>query len=72
MTQRMGASEINVRDTEAMMIIDAVVPALAIGREHYPYFEYLFPDVHDQMDLPNLDVQKKSPAQPVLLSEIAE
>jgi len=55
MTQRMVASEIDVRDTEAMMIICALVPALVVGREHDPYFEYLFPDVHDQMDLPDLD-----------------
>ena len=64
MTQRMVASEIDVRDTEAMIIIYALVPALAVGREHDPYFEYLFPDVHDQMDLPDLDVQETSPAQP--------
>ena len=64
MTQRMVASEIDVRDTEAMMIIYALVPALAVGREQDPYFEYLFPDVHDQMDLPDLDEQETSPAQP--------
>ncbi len=64
MTQRMVASEIDVRDTEAMMIIYALVPALAVGREHDPYFEYLFPDVHDQMDLPDIDAQEMSPVQP--------
>jgi len=57
-------SEIDVRDTDAMMIIYALVPALAVGREQDPYFEYLFPDVHDQMDLPNLDARETSPAQP--------
>ena len=46
------------------MIIYALVPALAVGREQDPYFEYLFLDVHDQMDLPDLDVQETSPAQP--------
>jgi len=64
MTQRMVASEIDVRDTEAMMIIYALIPALAVGREQDPYFEYLFPDVHNQMDLPDLDTQETSPAQP--------
>jgi len=64
MTQRMVASDIDVQDTEAMMIIYALVPALAVGREQDPYFEYLFPDVHDQMDLPDLDAQETSPAQP--------
>lgn len=64
MTQRMVAGEIDVRDSEAMMIIYALVPALAVGWNHDPYFEYLFPDVHDQMELPDLDDQETSPAQP--------
>jgi len=64
MTQRMVASEIGVRDTEAMMIIDALVPALGVGWEQDPYFEYLFPDVHDKMDLPDPDAQETSPGRP--------
>jgi DNA-binding MarR family transcriptional regulator len=63
-TQRMVASDIDVRDTEAMMLIYAVVPALTVGRTHDPYFKYLFPDVHDQMDLPDLDDQETTPPQP--------
>jgi len=51
-TQRMVANDIDVRETEAMMIIYALKPALAVGREHDPFFEYLFPDVDDEMDLP--------------------
>lgn len=54
-TQRMVASDIDVRETEAMMIIYALKPVLAVGREHDPFFEHLFPDVHDEMDLPDLD-----------------
>ena len=54
-TQRMVASDIDVREMEAMMIIYALKPALAVGREHDPFFEYLFPDVHDEMELPDLD-----------------
>ena len=54
-TQRMIASDIDVRDTEAMMIVYALRPALALGGEHDPYFEYLFPDVHDDLDLLGLD-----------------
>jgi hypothetical protein len=54
-TQRMVASDIDVREAEAMMIIYALEPALAVGREHDPFFEYLFPDVRDEMDLPDLD-----------------
>ncbi|UPM45006.1 helix-turn-helix domain-containing protein [Halocatena salina] len=53
-TQRMVASDIDVRDTEAMMIIYALEPVLTLGRAQDPYFEYLFPDVDDAMDLPEL------------------
>lgn len=63
-TQRMVASDINVRDTEAMMIINALKPALAVGRDHDPFFEHLFPDVHNEMDLPNLDENDGAPAHP--------
>lgn len=61
-TQRMVASDIDVRETEAMMIIYALEPALAVGREHDPFFEYLFPDVHDEMNLPDLDEVAGAPA----------
>lgn len=54
-TQRMVASDIDVRETEAMMVIYALKPALAVGREHDPFFEYLFPDVDTEIDLPDLD-----------------
>lgn len=60
-TQRMVASDIDVRETEAMMIIYALEPALAVGRKHDPFFEYLFPDVHDEMDLPDLDEMADAP-----------
>ncbi|WP_276256737.1 DUF7437 domain-containing protein [Halomontanus rarus] len=62
-TQRMVANDIDVRETEAMMIIYALKPALAVGRDHDPFFEYLFPDVHDQMDLPNLGDRNDAPTQ---------
>lgn len=51
-TYRTVASDIDVRETEAMMIVDALEPALVVGREHDPYFTHLFPDVGDEMDLP--------------------
>jgi hypothetical protein len=57
----MVASDIDVRETEAMMIIYALKPALAVGREHDPFFEYLFPDVYDEMDLPDLDTVDNAP-----------
>jgi len=62
-TQRMVASDIDVRDTDAMLIVYALVPALAVGRNHDPYFEYLFPDVSDQMDLPDLEEIETTPAE---------
>jgi hypothetical protein len=54
-TQRMVASDIDVRETEGMMIIYALEPALALGREHDPYFEHLFPDAGDRLDLSKFD-----------------
>ena len=60
-TQRMVATDIDVRATEAMMIIYALKPALAVGRDHDPFFEYLFPDVDDEMDLPTLDTVQNGP-----------
>lgn len=53
-TQRMVASDIDVQETEAMMIIYALEPVLMLGRARDPYFEYLFPDVAEEMDLPEL------------------
>ncbi|TKX76300.1 hypothetical protein EXE53_32620 [Halorubrum sp. SD626R] len=60
-TQRMVAADIDVRETEAMMIIYALKPALVVGRDHDPFFEYLFPDVDDDMDLPDLDEISDAP-----------
>lgn len=64
-TQRMVADDIDVRDTDAMLIVYALVPALAMGRDHDPYFEYLFPDVSDQIDLPDLDEVETTPPRPL-------
>jgi len=61
-TQRMVATDIDVRETEVMMLIYALKPALAVGRDHDPFFEYLFPDVHGEMDLPDLDEISGAPA----------
>lgn len=60
-TQRMVAADIDVRETEATMIIYALKPALAVGRDHDPFFEYLFPDVDDEMDLPDLEEISDAP-----------
>lgn len=52
-TQRMVASDIDVRDFEAMLVIEALTPALAAGRQHDPYFDQLFPDVATEMEFPD-------------------
>lgn len=62
-TQRMVASDIDVRETEAMMIVNALEPALVVGRDHDPYFEHLFPDVTEVMDLPDIDELDGRPSQ---------
>lgn len=64
MTQRMVADNIDVNDTEAMQVINALVPVLAIGRDHDPYFASLFPDVYDAMDLPDLGKRETIPERP--------
>jgi hypothetical protein len=51
-TQRMVANDIDIHDHEAMMIVYALVPALAIGQQHDPYFDRLFPDIHEEIELP--------------------
>ena len=49
-----------------MMIINALTPARAVGQDHDRCVEHLFPDVHDEMELPGLDeivsAPKDSPA----------
>lgn len=63
-TQRMVASDIDVRDSEAMLVVNALAPVLAVGRDRDPYFETLFPDVRDAMDLPDLDAVETAPPLP--------
>jgi hypothetical protein len=61
-TYRMVASDIDVRESEAMMIINSLEPALVVGREHDPYFGHLFPDVEDEMELPDSTTLGGAPA----------
>ena len=51
-TQRMVANDIDVHHHEGMMIVHALVPALAMGQQHDPYFDRLFPDIHEEIELP--------------------
>lgn len=50
-TQRMVANDIDVQHLEGMMIVYALIPALAMGQQYDPYFDSLFPDVHDQIEI---------------------
>lgn len=54
-TQRMVADELDVTPTEGMAIVYALQPALTAGREDDPYFDRLFPEVADEINL-NVDV----------------
>jgi hypothetical protein len=54
LTQRMVATEIDVPPAEGMAIVYALEPALAAGTQHDPYFDRLFPDIHDEIDSDNI------------------
>lgn len=54
LTQRMVATELDVPPAEGMAIVYALEPALAAGRQHDPYFDRLFADIHDEIDSDNL------------------
>jgi hypothetical protein len=51
LTQRMVATELDVAPAEGMAIVTALGPALAAGKQHDPYFDRLFPDLHDEIDV---------------------
>jgi hypothetical protein len=56
-----------VRTIDAAQPADLLEPAnteLAVGREHDPFFEHLFPDVHDERELPYLDDVDEASIQP--------
>lgn len=50
-TQRMVADELDVAPAEGMAIVYALGPALAAGQRHDPYFDRLFPDIGDDIDV---------------------
>lgn len=61
-TRRSVARDVDVRPTEAMLVIEALAPVLAVGRDRDPYFEVLFPDVATAMDLPDVNDRPTVPA----------
>lgn len=61
-TQRMLANDIDVPAAEGMTIVHALAPALVVGQRRDPYFEYLFPDVHDEIQIPyDIDDERLAP-----------
>lgn len=59
LTQRMVATELDVAPAEGMAIVTALGPALAAGKQHDPYFDRLFPDLHDEI---GVDAAPDTPA----------
>lgn len=53
-TQRMVATELGVAPAEGMAIVNALEPVLAAGKQHDPYFDRLFPDLHDEIDVADI------------------
>ncbi|MFB6177014.1 MAG: helix-turn-helix domain-containing protein [Halobaculum sp.] len=49
-TRRMAADPLGVHSGEAMVIVDALRPVVAAGREYDPAFDVLFPDVADEIE----------------------
>jgi len=50
-TQRMAADELDVAPVEGMAVVQALRPALAAGEAFDPYFDRLFPDIADEIDV---------------------
>ncbi|GCF15903.1 hypothetical protein Harman_38380 [Haloarcula mannanilytica] len=49
-TQRMAADPLEISTGEAVSIILALKPALAVGREYDPYFDVIFPEIADDIE----------------------
>jgi len=49
-TQRMAADPLDIPTGEAISIILALKPALAVGREYDPHFDVIFPEIADGIE----------------------
>lgn len=49
-TQRMTANPLDISTGEAISIIIALKPAIAVGREYDPYFDVIFPEIADDIE----------------------
>lgn len=61
-TQRMAADPLAIPTGEAISIILALKPALAVGQEYDPYFDVIFPEISDDIGFESeLDVTTPRP-----------
>ena len=60
LTQRQIAEELGVAPAEGMAVVQALRPALAAGQKFDPYFDRLFPDISDEVDVDIEHVQPRS------------
>lgn len=60
-TQRMAAGPLDVPTGEAIRIVLALEPALAVGQQYDPYFDVVFPDSADDIEF-GTDVDVTAPA----------
>lgn len=58
LTQRQVAEELDVAPAEGMAVVQALRPALAAGQKFDPYFDRLFPDITDEIDV---DIERLQP-----------
>lgn len=49
-TQRMAADPLDIPTGEAITIILALKPVLAVGQEYDPYFDVIFPEIAEEID----------------------
>ncbi|MFC7209854.1 ArsR family transcriptional regulator [Natronoarchaeum sp. GCM10025321] len=61
-TQRMAADPLGIPTGEAICIVLALKPALAVGHEYDPYFDVIFPEISDDIGFESeLDVTAPHP-----------
>lgn len=51
LTQRMAAEELDVAPAEGMAILYALRPVLFAGKRHDPYFDRVFPEIADEIEI---------------------
>ena len=49
-TQRMTADPLDIPTGEAITIVTALKPVLAVGQEYDPYFDVIFPEIADEIE----------------------